>query len=153
MVINRIVINNYKNIINQLYKLNPNNINNKLQMSELKYRNSIYSYVGTDCSKESSLIIQDLLSVNKYNSNIYNIRINNKKIYYLHVPDYDIIISPTWREILVDTNNKDIYDMYHIYLFNTLPPFYIGTVDIFEYYSGLFINKPTIHVYTPLVSL
>jgi len=144
MSINRIVINNYKNIINKLYKINPNNINNKLQMTELKYRNSIYSYEGTDLSKDSSTIIQDLLLDNNYKSNIYNIKINNKKIYYLYVPDNNIIISPTWREILVDINNNDINDIHHYSIFNSLPPFYIGPVDIFEYYSGIFKDKPFI---------
>lgn len=137
MSINRIVINNYKNIINKLYKIKPNNINNKLQMSELKYRNSIYSYEGTNLSKESSTIIQDLLLDNNYKSNIYNIKINNKKIYYLYAPDNNIIISPTWREILVDINNNDINDIHHLYIFNILPPFYIGSVDLFKYYSDI----------------
>ena len=136
--IKKLLINNYKNIINELHKISPDKINNKLQMNDLRYRNFIYSYEGSGLSKESTNLINKLLLDNNYHSDIYNIKIRNKKIYYLHIPKDNLIISPTWRELLIDPNNSNINDFNHQYIFNNLPPFYIGPLEIFKYYNSIF---------------
>lgn len=139
--INKIIINNYTTIIKKLYKNNYKNINNKLQMTKLEYKNSIYSYEGRGLSKESSIIIKNLLDNYNYKSELYNIKLNNKKIYYLYVPNNNIIISPTWRELFIDKYNTNINDFHHNYVFKKLPPFYIGPLEIFQYYYILLNNN------------
>lgn len=131
-MLKRLVLNNFDNVI-KCARLGNNFKNdlmfhNQLRISDTK--KGINTYIGKGYCGLMCFMLGNILRNNNIPIKMY---ISEKK-YGKYVVDHvflkfdNIIIDPTYRQFLTD-NRKLGHSKYNNYLYNTLPPFYVGNYD------------------------